>query len=158
MTATTPTADPDRRANASIADGMSRLLADTYATYLKTLHYHWNVTGPQFRSLHLMFEEQYIELQQAIDVVAERIRQLGARTPAFGEPLSSLMAVDERMEATEAMAMVEDLTLANEAAAVTARDVVSIAEEKGDVATADIATERIEAHEKAIWMLRATAE
>jgi starvation-inducible DNA-binding protein len=142
----------------SIARAVSRLLADTYATYLKTLYYHWNVTGPHFRSLHLMFEEQYVQLQEAMDVVAERVRQLGANTPAFGRPLTSLSAVADDAAVPEAMQMVRNLVAAHEAVAVTARFVVTLATEKGDVASADIATERIEAHEKAIWMLRATVE
>lgn len=141
----------------SIAAEMSRLLADTYATYQKTLFYHWNVTGPQFPSLHQMFEDQYVELQEAFDVVAERVRQLGATTPPFGEPLMSLCSVEPDDTVPDAMGMVKELIKANEAVALTARNVVSAAEERGDVASVDIATERIEAHEKAIWMLRATA-
>lgn len=142
----------------SIATAVSRLLADTYATYLKTLYYHWNVTGPHFRSLHLMFEEQYVELQEAMDMIAERVRQLGASTPAFGKPLSSLTAVADDNDVPDAMQMVRNLVTAHEAVAVTARFVVAVATDKGDVATADIATERIEVHEKAIWMLRSTIE
>ena len=141
----------------SIATELSRLLADTYATYTKTLYYHWNVTGPHFHSFHQMFEEQYLELQEATDLIAERIRQLGAKTPPFGDPLASLTTVRPDADAPAAMDMVLGLIEANEAAAMSARAVVSVAEEQGDVATADIATERIEAHQKALWMLRSTA-
>lgn len=154
-TETTTTADVSREG--SIAIQMSRLLADTYATYTKTLFYHWNVTGPQFPSLHQMFEEQYQELQEATDVIAERVRQLGATTPPFGEPMAKLSSVDPDEDVPEAIDMIKGLMAANEAVALTARDVVTVSEERGDVASADIATERIEAHEKAIWMLRATA-
>lgn len=150
------TADVSREG--SIAIQMSRLLADTYATYQKTLFYHWNVTGPRFPSLHQMFEDEYVELQDAIDLIAERVRQLGATTPPFGQPMAMLSSIDPDEGVPRAEDMVRGLIAANEAVALTARDVVTVAEERGDVASADIATERIEAHEKAIWMLRATAD
>jgi starvation-inducible DNA-binding protein len=142
----------------SIATELSRLLADTFATYTKTLHYHWNVRGAHFYSLHKLFEEQYLELQEAVDEIAERVRQLGADTPPFGAPMDSLTAVRADTDVPAAMDMVRGLIDANEAVARAARDVVTVADEQGDVATADLATERVEAHEKALWMLRATAE
>ncbi len=156
VTETRPLTDIAREG--SIATELSRLLADSYATYTKTLHYHWNVRGPHFYSLHKLFEEQYLELQEAIDEVAERVRQLGADTPPFGAPMDSLTAVRADTDVPAAMDMVRGLIDANEAVARAARDVVTVAEEQGDVATADLATERIEAHEKALWMLRSTVE
>lgn len=153
---TTPMTDPTRKD--SIATEVARLLADTYATYTKTLFYHWNVTGPHFHSLHLMFETQYLELQEATDVVAERVRQLGETTPPFGAPMASLTLVAPDDEVPAAMDMVRGLVEAHEATVLAARAVVTVAEEGGDVATADIATARIEAHQKTLWMLRATAE
>ncbi|MEX1295368.1 MAG: DNA starvation/stationary phase protection protein [Candidatus Limnocylindrales bacterium] len=148
----------DAAKESSIATELSRLLADSYATYTKTLHYHWNVRGPHFYSLHQMFEEQYIELQTAIDVIAERVRQLGEDTPPFGSPMDSLSAVPADTGVPEAMDMVRGLIEANEAAGRAARAVVTVAEEQGDVGTADLATERIEAHQKTLWMLRSTLE
>lgn len=149
----TPTEAAHERTSAELAG----LLADTYATYQKTLYYHWNVTGPHFHSLHLMFEEQYQELHLAIDVLAERLRQLGATTPAFGQPMTSLTDVAGDSDVPVAMDMVNALVDAHEIVVDSARAVVETAQARGDVGTADIATERIEAHEKAIWMLRATA-
>ena len=156
VTETRPMTDIAREG--SIATELSRLLADSYATYTKTLHYHWNVRGPHFYSLHKLFEEQYLELQGAVDEIAERVRQLGADTPPFGAPMDSLTAVRADTDVPAAMDMVRGLIDANEAVARAARDVVTVADEQGDVATADLATERVEAHEKALWMLRATAE
>jgi len=156
VTETRPMTDIAREG--SIATELSRLLADSYATYTKTLHYHWNVRGPHFYSLHKLFEEQYLELQEAVDEIAERVRQLGADTPPFGAPMDSLTAVRADTDVPAAMDMVRGLIDANEAVARAARDVVTVADEQGDVATADLATERVEAHEKALWMLRATAE
>lgn len=156
VTETRPMTDIAREG--SIATELSRLLADSYATYTKTLHYHWNVRGPHFYSLHKLFEEQYLELQVAVDEIAERVRQLGADTPPFGAPMDSLTAVRADSDVPAAMDMVRGLMDANEAVARAARDVVTVAEEQGDVATADLATERIGAHEKALWMLRSTVE
>lgn len=153
---TRPLTDTTREG--STATELARLLADSYATYTKTLHYHWNVRGPHFYSLHKMFEEHYIELQEAIDDIAERLRQLGADTPPFGAPMDSLSAVEADTGVPAAMDMVQELIAAHEAVSRSARDVVTVAEAQGDVATADLATERIEAHEKTLWMLRATVE
>ncbi len=142
----------------SIATELSRLLANSFAAYTKTLHYHWNVRGPHFYSLHQLYEEQYLELQEAIDVIAERVRQLGADTPPFGAPMDSLSAVRAESGVPSATDMVRELIDAHEVVGRAARDVVTVAEEQGDVATADLATERIEAHQKALWMLRSTVE
>jgi starvation-inducible DNA-binding protein len=147
----------DDTARDEIAGELTQLLADTYALYLKTQNYHWNVTGPMFRALHLMFEEQYIELRDAVDVVAERIRSLGHLAAAsFGE-YSRLTAVPDGDGSADAMDMVRGLAEGHEACARTARTVVKMAEDAGDVATADLATVRVETHEKTAWMLRATA-
>lgn len=147
--------DPDERLK--IAGGPSRLLADTYTLYVKTHGYHWNVTGPMFRSLHLMFEEQYVDLAEAADVIAERIRALGEIAPGSFSEFSELSSVPDAGGAPAAMDMVRQLVSGHEGVTKTARTVVEIAESAGDVATADLATERIEIHEKTAWMLRATA-
>ncbi len=144
-------------ARKTITDDLNRLLADTYALYLKTQNYHWNVTGPMFSSLHLMFEGQYIELRDAADAVAERIRSLGYPAPASFSEFSRLTGIAEGNSALEAIAMVRDLTVGHETCARTARSVVTVAEKAGDIATADLATMRVEVHEKTAWMLRSTA-
>ena len=144
-------------ARAEISEHLSRLLADSYLLYLKTQNYHWNVTGPMFRSLHLMFEEQYLELRDAVDVIAERIRALGHPAPGSFAAFAKIATVKESEGTPDAMDMVRDLAAGHEAAARTARTVVGSAEEAGDVASADMATGRIEIHEKTAWMLRATA-
>ena len=146
--------ETDRR---KVADGLERLLADSYTLYLKTHGYHWNVTGPMFRSLHLMFEEEYLELRDAVDVIAERILSLGFTAPATFGAFGRLSNVGEDDEVPEALEMVRRLAADNETVAKTAREVVGIAESAGDVATADLATQRVEIHEKTAWMLRATA-
>jgi starvation-inducible DNA-binding protein len=148
----------DTAREGSTATELSRLLADSNATYNKTLHYHWNVRGPHFYSLHKLFEEQYIELREAMDVIAERVRQLDADTPPFGAPMDSLTAIRADTGVPDAMDMVRELIEAHEMTSRAARAVVTVAEEQGDVATADLATERIEAHQKALWMLRSTLE
>lgn len=147
-------AEPARK---EIVDGLAHLLADTYTLYLKTHAYHWNVTGPMFRSLHLMFEEEYVELWNAVDVIAERIRSLGELAPGSYQELAELATIADEAGAPEALEMVRKLAAGHETAAQTARSVVETAEAAGDVATADMATERVEVHEKTAWMLRATA-
>ncbi len=146
--------ETDRR---KVADGLERLLADTYTLYLKTQGYHWNVTGPMFRSLHLMFEEQYVDLRDAVDVVAERILSLGFPAPATFAAFSRLSTVAEDDTVPVAIDMVKSLAAGHETAAKTAREVVQTAEAAHDVATADLATQRVDVHEKTAWMLRATA-
>jgi len=144
-------------ARKDIAQGLAGLLADTYTLYLKTHGYHWNVTGPMFRSLHLMFEEQYIELATAVDVLAERIRALGVLAPASYTEFARLTSVQGDNGAPEAIEMVRRLVDAHETVIRTARGVAADAENAGDLATADLATQRIDIHEKTAWMLRATA-
>jgi len=147
-------AEPDRK---EIADGLAHLLADTYTLYLKTHGYHWNVTGPMFRTLHLMFEEHYLELRDAADVIAERIRALGVFAPASYREFTELSNIADEDGTPDAMEMVRRLTEGHETVIRTARAVAAVAEAAGDVATADLATQRIEIHEKTAWMLRATA-
>jgi starvation-inducible DNA-binding protein len=140
-----------------IAAELSRLLADTYTLYIKTHGYHWNVTGPMFRSLHLMFEEQYIDLAEAVDVIAERIRALDHVAPGSYTEFGELTSIEDGRGVPEAMEMVNKLAAGHETVARTAHSVVAKAEAAGDVATADLATQRIDIHEKTAWMLRATA-
>lgn len=145
-------ADTDRE---EIASGLSHLLADTYVLYLKTHGYHWNVTGPLFRTLHLMFEEQYMELREAVDVIAERIRALDHLAPGSYAEFSSLSSVPDEAGAPEATTMIKNLVAGHETVIRTARQLVKTAEAAGDVATADLATQRTDIHEKTAWMLRA---
>ena len=152
------TFEVDTKARAEIADGLSRLLADTYMLYLKTQGDHGNVTGPMFPALHAMFETQYIELREAVDVIAERIRSLGHPAPAGFAVYGELTTIAERMGELDAIGMVRDLADGHEAAARAARKVVAVAEGAEDIATVDLATARVEVHEKTAWMLRATAE
>jgi starvation-inducible DNA-binding protein len=142
-------------ARKELAEGLARLLADTYTLYIKTHGYHWNVTGPMFRSLHLMFEEQYMDLREAADVIAERIRALGYLAPGSYREFARLGSVSDDEEVPEAADMVRNLVVAHETVIRTARALVSTAEETADVATADLVTGRIEIHEKTAWMLRA---
>jgi starvation-inducible DNA-binding protein len=148
-------AEPARE---EIAEGLAHLLADTYTLYLKTHIYHWNVTGPMFRALHTMFEDEYLELRDAVDEIAERIRALGHLSPAGYGELGKLSTVPDDVDFPEAMEMVRRLATGHETVVKTARGVVKAAEEAGDVASADLATQRIHIHEKTAWMLRSTAE
>lgn len=142
----------------SIAEGLSRLLADTYSLYLKTHYFHWNVTGPMFHSLHQMFEEEYVELAQAVDDVAERIRTLGAVAPGSYSQFTELSSVPETRDVPDAQEMVRLLVEGNEAVVRTARAAFPAAERAGDEATADLITERMRTHEKTAWMLRSMIE
>lgn len=154
MEVDTGIAEPARK---EIAEGLSRLLADTYTLYVRTQGYHWNVTGPMFWTLHLLFEEEYIELRDAVDLIAERIRALGHQAPGSFREFASLSSIIEEEAAPEALDMVRRLAQDHEAVIRTAREVVAMAEEGDDLATADLAIKRVEIHEKAAWMLRATA-
>jgi starvation-inducible DNA-binding protein len=146
----------DADARKQIADGLAALLADTSVLYLKTLGYHWNVAGPMFHSLHLMFEEQYVELRDAMDVIAERIRALGEVAPGSYAELTRLASVPDEEGAPGPQEMVRKLRDAHELLVRSARPIVAIAEGAGDAATADVVTQRILAHEKTAWMLRST--
>ena len=142
----------------AIAEGLSRLLADSYTLYLKTHYYHWNVTGPMFNSLHLMFMEQYTELWTALDEIAERIRALGHMAPFGGSTYSGLSSIPETEGVPTALAMVRELVEGHEAVARTIRSVFSLADEANDQPTADLLTQRLQIHEKTAWMLRSLLE
>ncbi len=137
-----------------IANGLSRLLADSYTLYLKTHNYHWNVTGPMFNTLHQMFEEQYSELAIAVDEIAERIRALGHPAPGSYKAYAELTGIPEDDDQPDAETMIRRLVEAHEAVARTARNVFPIAEGASDEPTADLLTQRLQVHEKTAWMLR----
>lgn len=138
----------------AIAEGLSHLLADSYLLYLKSQNYHWNVTGPQFHSLHNMFEEHYTELAASIDEIAERIRALGHYSPGtFGE-FAALSDIVEDTDVPEASEMVRRLVTAHEQTLQTARKLLPICDQADDEATLDLATQRLQVHSKAAWMLR----
>ncbi|HEY0680693.1 MAG TPA: Dps family protein [Steroidobacter sp.] len=137
-----------------IAEGLSRVLADTYSLYLKTHNFHWNVEGPMFNTLHLMFMEQYTELWNALDSVAERIRSLGYPAPGTYGEFARLTSIEETEGVPEALEMVRLLVAGHEAVARTARAAFPAAEKGGDESTADLLTQRLQVHEKTAWMLR----
>lgn len=137
-----------------IASGLSKLLADSYTLYLKTHNYHWNVTGPMFSSLHLMFEDQYTELAIAVDDIAERIRALGVKAPGSYSAFAKLTSIEEETGEPNAEQMIERLVIAQEAVVRTAREVFSIASDANDEPSADLLTQRMQVHEKNAWMLR----
>ncbi len=141
-----------------LAEELSRLLADSYTLYLKTHNFHWNVTGPMFQTLHLMFEQHYTELAMAVDVIAERIRALGSSAPGSYSAFGRLSSVPDTDGVPKAMEMVKLLVEAHEAVIRTARKVVMAAEQAGDQATADLGTQRLQIHEKTAWMLRSLLE
>jgi starvation-inducible DNA-binding protein len=138
----------------AVAKHLSKLLADTYSLYLKTHSFHWNVTGPQFNSLHLMFETQYNELWLAADEVAERIRTLDVFAPGSYSQFAKLSSIKEESGVPEWKEMVNQLVEGHEVAAATARDTLKAANAAGDDGTADMVTGRLKAHEKTAWMLR----
>lgn len=141
-----------------LADELSKLLADSYTLYLKTHNFHWNVTGPMFQTLHLMFEEHYTELATAVDLIAERIRALGFPSPGSYAAFGRLSSVSDTDSAPEALEMVKLLVEAHETVIRTARGVVKLAEDATDQATADLGTQRLQVHEKTAWMLRSLLE
>jgi starvation-inducible DNA-binding protein len=143
---------------AEIADGLSRLLADTYTLYLKTHNFHWNVTGPMFQTLHLMFEQQYNELALAVDLIAERIRALGFPAPGSYREFGKLTSIAESEGVTSARDMIRQLVDGQEAVVRTARSVFPVAEKSNDQPTADLLTQRMQIHEKNAWMLRSLLE
>lgn len=143
--------ESDRKA---VADGLSRVLADSYTLYLKTHNYHWNVKGPMFNTLHLMFEQQYNELALAVDQVAERIRALGHPAPGSYASYARLTAIPEEEGVPAAEDMIAKLLAGHETVARTAREAFPVADQGGDEPTADLLTQRMEVHEKTAWMLR----
>jgi starvation-inducible DNA-binding protein len=138
----------------NIAQGLSRMLADTYTLYLKTHYFHWNVTGPMFQTLHLMFETQYTELALAVDLIAERIRALGFPAPGTYKEFSTLSSIKESVGVPKAEAMIEELIEAQEVVIRTARSIFPAADQASDEVTADLLTQRMQIHEKTAWMLR----
>ncbi|MDM1243890.1 Dps family protein [Acinetobacter indicus] len=143
---------------AKIVEGLSRLLADSYTLYLMTHNFHWNVTGPQFNSLHTMFMTQYTEQWNALDVIAERIRALGFPAPGTYKEFVKLASIEEVEGIPKANEMVELLVRAHETVARTARSIFDVVEEANDQPTADVLTQRLEVHEKTAWMLRSLLE
>jgi starvation-inducible DNA-binding protein len=148
----------DKLGRKNIADGLSRLLADEYTLYLKTHNFHWNVTGPMFNTLHLMFEGHYMESATAVDLVAERIRALGFPAPGTYKQYASLSSIEETDGVPEAMEMVRLLVKGHEACSKTARSVFPVAEKAADEPTCDLLTQRMQLHEKTAWMLRSLLE
>ena len=144
-------AESDRKV---IAEGLSRLLADHYALYLKTHNFHWNVTGPMFNTLHTMFEEQYTELATAIDEIAERIRALGEFAPGSFSAYARLSTIEEENGIPNAEEMIGQLVIGQETVVRTARSLYDKVNDADDDASADLITQRIQIHEKTAWMLR----
>ena len=144
-------ADAQRR---EIANGLSRLLADTYTLYLRTHNFHWNVTGAMFQTLHLMFEAQYTELALAVDLIAERIRALGFPAPGTYRQFAELSSIAEPKGVPAAEEMLRELVAGQEAVVKTARSVFPLVDKVNDEPTADLLTQRMQVHEKTAWMLR----
>lgn len=144
--------------NKKIAAGLSKLLADTYILYLKTHNFHWNVKGPMFQTLHLMFETQYNELALAVDLIAERIRALGEPAPGTYVEYLQLGSIKETSGVPHAKDMIKILAEGQEMVVRTAKDVFPVADKASDEATLDILTQRIQLHEKNAWMLRSLLE
>jgi len=141
-----------------IAEGLSRMLADTFSLYLKTHQFHWNVTGPMFQTLHVMFMDQYNELWLATDPIAERIRALGFPAPGSYTEFSKLTRIQETVGVPKAEEMIKLLIEGNEAVSRTAREVFPVVDKANDQPTADLLTQRMQIHEKTAWMLRSLLE
>ncbi|MDR0716659.1 MAG: DNA starvation/stationary phase protection protein [Azoarcus sp.] len=148
----------NREDRAKIAKGLSRLLADSYTLYLTTHNFHWNVTGPMFNTLHLMFEAQYTELAAAVDLIAERIRALGFPAPGSYREFEKLTSLKQPDDAPNAEEMIRILVKGQEAVAKTARGVAPLADKADDEPTLDLITQRLQVHEKTAWMLRSLLE
>ena len=144
----------DQKDRVAIANGLSRLLADSYTLYLKTHNFHWNVTGPMFNTLHQMFEQQYVELATAVDEIAERIRALGVVAPGSYTQFAELSTVQEERGVPSAEEMIAQLVRDQETIVRTARDVFPLTEAAQDEPSADLLTQRMQIHEKTAWMLR----
>jgi starvation-inducible DNA-binding protein len=148
----------DEKQREKIASGLSRLLADSYTLYLKTHNFHWNVKGPMFNTLHLMFETQYNELALAVDLIAERIRALGFPAPGSYREFGKLTSIAESEGSPDASEMIRQLVQGQEAVVRTARSVFPEADAAHDEPTADLLTQRMQVHEKNAWMLRSLLE
>lgn len=144
----------DEKDRKQVCKGLSKLLADSYLLYLKTQNYHWNVTGKMFQSLHALFEEQYQDLAEAVDVIAERIRALGEFAPGSFSQFSKFATIKEENTIPTAEEMIHNLVVGNEAVVTTAREIISLCDEVEDDVTADLMVERMQRHEKNAWMLR----
>lgn len=147
--------EKDRR---NVAEGLSRMLADTYTLYLKTHNFHWNVTGPMFQTLHTMFMTQYTETWNAVDLLAERIRALGFNAPGTYKEFAALTCIKDSEGVPNAREMVVQLVAGQEAVVRTAREILPIAEKAGDQPSVDLLSARMEVHEKNAWMLRSLLE
>jgi len=139
----------------NIAEGLKRLLADSYTLYLQTHNFHWNVEGSQFRELHLMFEEHYTELALAVDEIAERIRTLDVPAPGTYKEFARLSSIEEVDGVPDGKTMVDILTRGHEQVVKSCRDVLQLAQEAGDESSVALASDRMRIHEKTAWMLRA---
>ena len=148
----------DKKDRAKIAQGLSRLLADSYTLYLMTHNFHWNVKGPMFNTLHLMFMGQYTEQWNALDLIAERIRALDFPAPGTYKEFVKLASIKEVEGVPKATEMIGLLVAAQEATARTARSLFPLLEKANDQPTADLLTQRLEVHEKTAWMLRSLLE
>ncbi len=148
----------DQKGRKQIAGGLSKVLADTYTLYLKTHGFHWNVTGPMFQTLHLMFEQHYNELWVALDAIAERIRALGVFAPGTSRQLGQLSSIKEDDGVPKAKDMIRKLVEGHETVARTARTAFKLAEQANDQPTCDLLTQRMQIHEKTAWMLRSLLE
>ncbi|AFY73619.1 DNA-binding ferritin-like protein (oxidative damage protectant) [Synechococcus sp. PCC 7502] len=148
----------DAQDREEIVAGLSRLLADTYTLYLKTHNFHWNVTGPMFQTLHLMFEGQYTELALAVDLIAERIRSLGFPAPGTYSDYARLTSIPETIGVPKAEEMIRLLVEGQEAVVRTARSIFAVVDKANDEPTADLLTQRMQVHEKSAWMLRSLLE
>ena len=142
----------------TIAGELSKLLADSYTLYLKTHNFHWNVTGPMFQTLHLMFEQQYTELSTAVDLIAERIRALDVYAPATYREFSKLTSIKEPDNVPPSREMIQQLVEGHETVIRTARSAFASVENAHDEASADLLTQRMQLHEKTAWMLRSLLE
>ncbi len=147
-----------RKERGEIAEGLSRLLADSYTLYLTTHNFHWNVTGPMFNTLHLMFEQQYNELATAIDLIAERIRALGFPAPGTYREFQKLTSMTEPKGVPAASEMIRILVQGQESVVKTARSILPLSDKSSDEPTADLLTQRMQVHEKNAWMLRSLLE
>ena len=141
-----------------IAAGLSRLLADSYTLYLKTHNFHWNVKGPMFNTLHVMFMDQYTELWNALDLIAERIRALDFPAPGTYREFAKLTVIKESEGVPSATEMIKQLVAGQEAVVKTARGIFPVVDKAGDEPTADLLTQRMQIHEKNAWMLRSLLE
>lgn len=148
----------DEQHRRQIAEGLARLLADSYTLYLKTHNFHWNVTGPMFSTLHALFEEHYTELATAVDEIAERIRALGVAAPGSYQQFSQLSSIEEETGVPAAEEMIAQLVQGQEAVVRTARSVFPAVEAAHDEPSADLLTQRMQIHEKNAWMLRSLLE